>query len=168
MPRALVVIIPPMPYDLVRMMARSQVRASDTERERAVEALRHSFADGRISAPEFEDRVERAYHARTRGELDALFADLPGRRVRGRRRALGRMNRAAMRTHAATYAGVNGGLVAIWAATGEGAFWPGWPMAWWGAFLGWHWLTSRAVGRALGDGRRSRSRGRYVSRLLPP
>src|SRR5437764_334206 len=87
MPRALVVIIPPMPYDLVRMMARSQVRASDTERERAVEALRHSFADGRISAPEFEDRVERAYHARTRGELDALFADLPGRRVRGRRRA---------------------------------------------------------------------------------
>ena len=43
--------------------------ASDAERERAVEALRHSFADGRITAQEFEERVERAYDARTRATM---------------------------------------------------------------------------------------------------
>lgn len=144
-----------MGYDLVRLMARSQILASDTERERAVESLRHFFADGRISSNEFEDRVERAYDARTRGELDALFTDLPSHRMRRRSRALRRANRAAMRAHARSYAAVNGGLVAIWGVTGAGAFWPGWSMGFWGMFLGWHWLSSRAIGRALGDGRRS-------------
>jgi len=157
-----------MPYDLVRLMARGQVRASDTERERAVEALRHFFADGRISSHEFEVRIERAYEARTRGELDALFVDLPSPRLRGRGRAMRRMNKAALRTHATTYVAVNGGLVAVWAATGAGDFWPGWSMSWWGFFLGWHWLTSRAIGRALGDRRRTRHlHGRRASRALP-
>ncbi|MBV9214279.1 MAG: DUF1707 domain-containing protein [Actinobacteria bacterium] len=159
-----------MAYDLVRLMARSQVRASDDERERAVDALRHSFADGRITASEFEERVELAYHARTHGELDSLFADLPrrGRPGRGRGRALRHANRAALHSHAATYAAVNGGLVAVWATTGAGAFWPAWPMGWWGAFLGWHWLTSRAIGRALGDRRRRRRERRvHPSRPLP-
>ncbi|TML34470.1 MAG: DUF1707 domain-containing protein [Actinobacteria bacterium] len=156
-----------MPYDLVRLMARSQIRASDAERERAVETLRHCYADGRISDSELEERVERAYAARTRGELDALFADLPMQRARRHARAMGKMNRAALRAHASTYALVNGGLIGVWAATGAGPFWPGWPMGWWGAFLGWHWFTSRVVGRALGDRRRAQARRHHHSRALP-
>src|SRR5205085_1636993 len=116
----------------------------DAERERSVEALRHFFADGRISSDEFEERIERAYHANTRGELNALFTDLPSPRIRGRGQAMRRANKAALRAHASSFAAVNGGLVAIWAATGAGAFWPAWSMSWWGFFLGWHWLTSRA------------------------
>ncbi len=155
-----------MPHDLVRLMARGQVRASDNERERAVDALRHFFADGRISSGEFEERVERAYEARTRGELDALFVDLPSPRIRRRGEKLRRANKAALRKHTTLYLAVNGGLVALWAATGAGAFWPGWSIAWWGFFLGWHWLTSRAIGRALGDRRRARLHRRQDSRLL--
>lgn len=155
-----------MRHDLVRLMAKGQVRASDSERERAVEALRHFFADGRITSHEFEERVERAYDASTRGELEALFVDLPSPRIRRRGQALRRANKAALRKHTTVYLAVNGGLVALWAATGAGAFWPGWSMAWWGFFLGWHWLTSRAIGRALGDRRRNRLPGGRSSRLL--
>jgi Domain of unknown function (DUF1707)/2TM domain len=154
-----------MPHELARMLARSQVRASDEEREHAVRTLRHHFTSGRIAEAELEERVGRAYAAQTRGELDALFADLPYNRSGRHRRRLREMNRAAIRTHAVTYGAVNGGLVAIWAATGGGAFWPGWSMAWWGAALGWHWLASRAVGSALG-GRRRELRARRDSRLL--
>jgi hypothetical protein len=132
-----------------------------------VEALGHHYAEGRIDSAEFEDRVERAYDAGTRGELDALFADLPSRRAHARARGMRRANRAAMRAHATTYVAVNGGLVGIWGLTGGGEFWPGWPMAWWGAFLGWHWLASRAMGRALGGRRRELGRTRRASHSLP-
>ena len=42
------------------------------------------------------------------------------------------------RQHLATYAVVNGFLVVIWAITGEGDFWPVWPMAGWGLGLALH------------------------------
>ena len=114
-----------------------------------------------------EARVEELldYLKRTRGfEFSAYKRSSLMRRIQKRLQAV---NRAAIRTHAVTYGAVNGGLVAIWGATGGGAFWPGWSMAWWGAALGWHWLASRAVGSALGGGRRAREmRARRDSRLL--
>lgn len=55
----------------------SGMRASDAERERAAEALRRHHADGRLTTEEFEERTERAYAAKTLGDLDRLFADLP-------------------------------------------------------------------------------------------
>ena len=153
--------------DLARFLARSQIRASDDERERTVDKLRDHFAAGRISAPEFEERVEIAYRSTTRGELDALLVDLPrGRGPRAAKR-MRDANRAAWRAHATSYVAVNGGLVALWAATGGGEFWPGWPMAWWGMFLGWHWLASRAVTRTLGRRHRAREVRRGASRPLP-
>ena len=51
--------------------------ASDAERERAVARLRRGAAEGRLSVEELDERCERAYAARTRGELDALIGDLP-------------------------------------------------------------------------------------------
>ena len=57
--------------------AGSGTRASDAERERAAEALRRHHADGRLDMEELEERTERVYAAKTLGDLDQLFADLP-------------------------------------------------------------------------------------------
>ena len=56
---------------------RTGLRAGDAEREQAADALRRHHAEGRLTDAEFEQRVGRAYAARTIGELDRLFADLP-------------------------------------------------------------------------------------------
>jgi hypothetical protein len=52
-------------------------RCSDADRETAVTRLREAGGEGRLTLEELADRVERADAARTRGELDALTADLP-------------------------------------------------------------------------------------------
>ncbi|MFF5481338.1 DUF1707 and DUF4190 domain-containing protein [Streptomyces sp. NPDC012935] len=51
--------------------------ASHADRERAVDVLRAGYAEGRLEQPEFEQRVSRAYTARTVGDLALLVADLP-------------------------------------------------------------------------------------------
>ncbi|MEI5102174.1 DUF1707 and DUF4190 domain-containing protein [Streptomyces sp. PmtG] len=51
--------------------------AGHSDRERAVDVLRAGFAEGRLEQAEYERRVERAYKARTVGELGLLVADLP-------------------------------------------------------------------------------------------
>jgi hypothetical protein len=51
--------------------------AASADRERAVGVLRAGFAEGRLSQDELDDRLGRAYSARTYGELWALTADLP-------------------------------------------------------------------------------------------
>ena len=51
--------------------------AASADRERAVGVLRAGFAEGRLSQDELDDRVTRAYSARTYGELWALTVDLP-------------------------------------------------------------------------------------------
>jgi hypothetical protein len=52
-------------------------RCSDAERERVVIALQRHFADGRLTAEELNERLERVLGARTLGELYALMSDLP-------------------------------------------------------------------------------------------
>jgi DUF1707 SHOCT-like domain len=54
-----------------------RLRVSDADRERACELLREHHAVGRLTREEFEGRLEGAFAARTRGELDELLADLP-------------------------------------------------------------------------------------------
>jgi hypothetical protein len=54
-----------------------RLRASDADRERAAQLLREHHAVGRLTAEEFEGRLEQVFNARTLGELDALLADLP-------------------------------------------------------------------------------------------
>jgi hypothetical protein len=55
----------------------SGLRASDAERERVAEALRRHHLDGRLDTDELQERLERAYAARTTAELQPLLADLP-------------------------------------------------------------------------------------------
>jgi DUF1707 SHOCT-like domain len=54
-----------------------RLRVSDVERERTAELLREHHAVGRLTAEEFQSRLDQVFAARTRGELDALLADLP-------------------------------------------------------------------------------------------
>jgi Domain of unknown function (DUF1707)/Cell wall-active antibiotics response 4TMS YvqF len=53
------------------------IRASDSEREHTVELLRRHSVEGRLTLEEFAGRIERAYDAKTRDELDELTRDLP-------------------------------------------------------------------------------------------
>ncbi|QKG22987.1 DUF1707 SHOCT-like domain-containing protein [Actinomadura verrucosospora] len=56
---------------------RVEPRAGDADRESVAERLRIAAGDGRIDVAELEDRLDRAYTAKTYTELDALVADLP-------------------------------------------------------------------------------------------
>jgi hypothetical protein len=67
--------------------AGATVRASDDDRERVVAALKEHCAAGRLTLDELPGRVERAYAARTVGELEDLTGDLPGRTTRRREAA---------------------------------------------------------------------------------
>ena len=51
--------------------------AGSADRERTVGVLRAGFTEGRLTQDELDDRVGRAYAARTYADLWALTADLP-------------------------------------------------------------------------------------------
>ncbi len=53
------------------------MRVSDAEREAAAAELREHFASGRLDQEELELRLSAVFAARTRGDLSALFTDLP-------------------------------------------------------------------------------------------
>jgi hypothetical protein len=52
-------------------------RASDADRDAVAERLRVAAGEGRIELWELEERMGRAYRAKTYGELATLLADLP-------------------------------------------------------------------------------------------
>jgi hypothetical protein len=52
-------------------------RASDAEREATVTHLREAAAEGRLTVEELTERLDAAYAASTRAELEPLTADLP-------------------------------------------------------------------------------------------
>ena len=54
-----------------------RIRASDEDRERSVSLLREHHAAGRLTLDEFSERLDKAYAAKTLGELDELMSDLP-------------------------------------------------------------------------------------------
>jgi TM2 domain-containing membrane protein YozV len=53
------------------------LRIGFAEREAAVRELGEHYAAGRLDAAEYEERTSAAYAARTAGDLEPLFADLP-------------------------------------------------------------------------------------------
>ena len=53
------------------------LRAADNDRQAIVERLARAQAEGRLDLAEFDDRVQRAWMARTYADLAALTADLP-------------------------------------------------------------------------------------------
>ena len=59
----------PLPADLLRV--------GDAERQQAVTALGEHYAAGRLDQAEYDTRIQTAYAARTRVDLQGLFGDLP-------------------------------------------------------------------------------------------
>jgi hypothetical protein len=53
------------------------LRVSDADRDAVVDQLAGHFQQGRLDLTEFQDRMDRAVRARTRGDLASLLADLP-------------------------------------------------------------------------------------------
>ena len=60
------------------MSSDSRIRASDADRDRTAALLREHHAAGRLTAEEFNERLDKAYAAKTLGDLDQLLSDLPG------------------------------------------------------------------------------------------
>ena len=56
---------------------RGALRVSHEDRDQVAEALRVAAGDGRLTADELDDRLERALSARTYDDLAVLVADLP-------------------------------------------------------------------------------------------
>jgi hypothetical protein len=129
---------------------RANLRASDADRERFVEALRQHHAEGRLTVEELTERTERAYAARALGDLDALATDLPplpppAPRPRGaassgqpappglppRMRPAGPQRAAAKANLLRSimwYGILSLFLTVIWALSGSDNFWPVWPI----------------------------------------
>lgn len=58
----------------------SEMRVGHDEREAVAAELREHYAQGRLTIDEMNERLDLAFAARTRGDLDALMRDLPSQR----------------------------------------------------------------------------------------
>lgn len=129
------------------------LRVSDQEREQAAAAIREHYAAGRLDSSEFEERVQAAYHARTKSELDALSADLPmlpPKPPTTMELARQTFNTSALVRNASAGGGVFVACTAIWALTGaDSSFWPKWVLV----------FTLVSIARGLRRGARGRYRG---------
>lgn len=122
------------------------LRASDAERSETAELLRSQHAEGRLDTDELEERIERCYAAKTRGELDALTIDLP----HPERRLLPAPRRHRRPPRPLAFLAI-AALVAVALTTDGEALWLLWPLAFFafGAFRRgrgcWRMEYSRAV-----------------------
>src|ERR1700749_138660 len=58
-------------------LARSEMRGSDADRDRAAAALGGAMAPGRLTSAEYAERLDAVYAAKTLGDLAPLTRDLP-------------------------------------------------------------------------------------------
>jgi hypothetical protein len=140
------------------------MRASDSDREKIAARLREAHAEGRLSLPEFEDRLDSLYKAQTYGEIEPLVRDIPVVRTHktpaivastgtsaqpARRRTKGDKAMAVMWTIWACAVSLN---LVIWVLVSISNlsleyFWPIWVAGPWGAVL----LSITLVRRQLRD-----------------
>jgi hypothetical protein len=133
-------------------MHEPHLRAADADRAAVATVLGQHMSAGRLTVDEYDERLARAYAARTYGELDQLTADLPS--------AVPAARAPSSQPAVTTSAGVagHGGswqsdphswrawlgtaliVLTIWAATSLANreflyFWPVWVIGPWGAWL---------------------------------
>ena len=62
---------------LAGMDGRDGMRAADSDRAAVADRLRVALDEGRLDLHEYDERLQRAYAARTYGDLEVLLTDLP-------------------------------------------------------------------------------------------
>jgi len=126
-------------------MGHDEMRAGDSERQAVADQLKAALDEGRLDLHEYDERLQRAYAAKTYADLDGLVSDLPGTIPAQRSRVEPRQSpsppntvpgvqesqKAGVRPYLASYGGVVAVCVVIWAmsclSAGEFVyFWPGW------------------------------------------
>jgi hypothetical protein len=150
-------------------MPQPHLRAADTDRAAVAAVLGEHMSAGRLTLDEFDERLARAYAARTFGELDELTADLPpvstGRAVEpvadtepAPVPASGADTCQGADSHSwRNWMSTSLIVIAIWATISLASwellyFWPVWVIGPWGAVLLAHTL------RGGGDGNEKRPR----------
>ena len=124
------------------------LRASDADRDAVGELLREAYAEGRLGADEFSDRLDAALAARTHGDLEPLTRDVPVPRLARPRTGdeartadvEPREDRPGLRVAWGAWATATLVNLVIWAAVSASAedwayFWPMWVAGPWGAVL---------------------------------
>jgi uncharacterized protein DUF1707 len=109
----------------------SSLRVADADREQLIDELREHAGAGRLTADELEERVGGAYGASTRGDLDALRADLPVSSTSVKLaldKRKGQLRRRVLQEAGGSFA-MSALAVGLWLASGSGSFWPGWVIA---------------------------------------
>ena len=120
-------------YFLDRLAGRDpNLRAGDADRDRIADRLRKSHAEGRLDLAEFQERLERCYEAKTRGQLGELVRDLPRQDEHDRQPTLG------WSTRLKSFVPIVIALIVVAAAIGHHLFWLWipllfvlWRISWW-------------------------------------
>jgi hypothetical protein len=132
-------------------MGRDQMRAGDADRERVVERLRTALEEGRLELHEFDERLQRAYAAKTYGDLDALLTDLPlaAPLVPKGSAPVGPAGNPTGEWLVHVWQGLVPTalvLTVIWAISGMGDYWPVWVIGPWGLLLIWQTVSGLISG----------------------
>jgi hypothetical protein len=160
-------------------MPEPHLRAADADRTAVATVLGRHMAAGRLTVDEYDDRLARAYAARTYGELDQLTADLPSTERPRAAEPVPRENPQPVRACGPVPGPWGWGgradspwrswlstaliVITVWAVTSIATggflfFWPIWVIGPWGAVL-----LSRTLTGGVYD-RHGRRRGRDRSR----
>jgi len=165
------------------MVADPRIRASDDDRDKTASLLREHHAAGRLSAEEFNERLDQAFAAKTVGDLDELLSDLPGidlyrlpdasltRRAPAAGSSTYRSSMTAAGGAAAppsrfspswtaawgSWISVSAVLIVIWVLSSGGYPWFAWVVGPWGAVMLGRWIS----GGHPGGQRRGQDRHRH-------
>ncbi|WP_438874523.1 DUF1707 SHOCT-like domain-containing protein [Symbioplanes lichenis] len=138
------------------------MRAGDGDRQAVAEQLRGALDEGRLELHEYDDRLQRAYGAKTYGELAELVEDLPAAVVPVPRppatpqhldpRTDRELTARWLAEIWGSWVSVNAIMVVIWLVTVIGSgelsyFWPVWVAGPWGAVLVWQTVAGLASGQ---------------------
>jgi hypothetical protein len=136
-------------------MAEGEMRAADNDRQAVADRLKSALDEGRLDLHEYDDRLQRAYAAKTYGELERLTTDLPVYQQVARqeqRQQGGDVTRRWVIHIWDEYVTAVAICVAIWVIAGLGGddglgyFWPAWVAGPWGLLLIWQTVTGLAQG----------------------